>query len=197
MNVYAEVRGKYARNANNTKNTVEVPCIASRPSTSGSLINYSRRSFGREENRKEVQEEEAVKSSRPLNSETNAAKKRRYKEKDNNLKETEKNVEDGKEIDKDKINEKNMDEDGIVLEEGIEDDENQKRNKDEEDDDNDNEGEIKEDADKITEVSFKTTSSQKRYIEELEQLLRDERMRRIKAEGELERLSTRHGKKHQ
>ena len=122
---------------------------------------------------------------------------RRYKEKDNNLKETEKNVEDGKEIDKDKINEKNMDEDGIVLEEGIEDDENQKRNKDEEDDDNDNEGEIKEDADKITEVSFKTTSSQKRYIEELEQLLRDERMRRIKAEGELERLSTRHGKKHQ
>ena len=190
MNVYAEVRGKYSRNANNTKNTVEAPCIVSRPSTSGSLTTYSRRSFVAEEQKKQIQPEEAIKNSRPLNSEKIVVKKRHHKDKDIERKEQE----DGRENLKDKINENENDEDILVFGEGNEDDDQEgikeKGSGEENDDEN------KEESDKVTEVSFKTTSSQKRYIEELEQMLKIERMKRIKAEGELDRLSSRHSKRH-
>lgn len=210
MNVYAEVRGKYSRNANNTvNNLVQASGIVSRPSTSGSLMNYSRRSFGedrkkdsfKEDRTKEGRNEEEVeKAKRPLNSEERLViKTRRHREKDS-VSEARSSVDGEKRNkNKDKGGNKNKDEDEEKIgsdQEGLgeanEDLENQSGSESELEKEKE-----KEEADRVTEVSFKTTSSQRRYIEELEQMLREERIRRIKAEGELERLSSRKSHKRQ
>lgn len=174
MNVYAEVRGKYSRNANNTKNAIEAPCIVSRPTTSGSLRTYTRRSFVSDEPKKEV--EEQAKSNRPLNENKVAVKRRRIKDEFEKIKEE---------------NENENDEKAEKVEEGEDakvDIENFEADKDSQEE---NSEDSKEEADRVTEVSFKTTSSQKRYIEELENLLKEERLKRLKAEQKLHRLSSR------
>ncbi|CAG9310264.1 unnamed protein product [Blepharisma stoltei] len=56
---------------------------------------------------------------------------------------------------------------------------------------NKEEGAEKSEQDVISVHSFVTTSSQKRYIEELEDLLRQEKLRRIRAEEQLEKVSSR------
>ena len=179
MNVYAEVRGKYSRNANNT---IQAPNIVSRPTTSGSLTTYNKRFVAEEPKDQPVEE---PKTHRPVASEHKIVlKKRRYREKEHEAdKSKDKNLEEkGEKNDK---NDKNLEN----LEENSENPENDYE-KDSSDDSSDEKRQ--EEADKVTEVSFKTTSSQKRYIEELENLLKEERLRRLKAEGELQRLSSRH-----
>jgi hypothetical protein len=175
MNVYAEVRGKYSRNANNT---VQAPGVVSRPSTSGSLVTYNRRPLN-EEKKEQVEE---LKSQRPVASENIVTvKKKKHRETERNKEvefkdnETEKVIENDKDLE-------NNDKDAL----------------EDKEDYSENDSDIEknqEENDKVTEVSFKTTSSQKRYIEELETLLKEERLRRIKAEGELQRLSSRHSKR--
>ncbi|OMJ80915.1 hypothetical protein SteCoe_18724 [Stentor coeruleus] len=89
MNVYAEVRGKYSRNANNTiNNVVQSSGIVSRPTTSGSLTNYNRRAYLNEETTKqEPKVQEEPKNQRPLNNESKiVVKKRRTREKNSDKK---------------------------------------------------------------------------------------------------------------
>ena len=195
MNVYAEVRGKYSRNANNTKNAIEVPNVVSRPTTSGSLRTYTRRSFVSEENKKDQQVEEQGKTNRPLNSENKVVvKKRRVRDRD-----FDKNSEIGRGRPGDDKT-KEVIEEGDESKEGeedrdhvdIENFEGDKENGSQENSDDEN---SKEEADRVTEVSFKTTTSQRRYIEELENLLKEERLKRIKAEDKLERITTSHSKR--
>ena len=189
MNVYAEVRGKYSRNANNTKNAVEVPKLVSRPTTSGSLRTYTRRSFASEEHKKDQQVEEQPKTSRPLNFESKGIvsnRRVRHRDLDRNS-EIEKIKGAGDDKAKEKIEEE--DEKNHVDFENLEGD---KENGSQENSDDEH---SKEEADRVTEVSFKTTSSQKKYIEELENLLKEERMKRIKAEDKLQRVTSSHSKK--
>ena len=56
--------------------------------------------------------------------------------------------------------------------------------------------EIEDVEDKETELSGKASSSQQRYIEELERLLREEKIKRIKAEEKLERLTSKKSSRH-
>lgn len=186
MNVYAEVRGKYSRNANKTINSLpQVSGIVSRPSTSGSLTSYARKFNPIEENKRLEPIEEVKKSSRPLKEETKIAVKGK---KDENLIRQEL---------KGKDNEKGEEglQDLLVIDhdkEGAEDGDEM------EGEENDVVDELKEsenEEDRKTEVSFKTTSSQRRYIEELEMLLKQERIKRIEAEDKLQRISTSHSKR--
>jgi hypothetical protein len=193
MNVYAEVRGKYSRNANNTVNNLQqAPGILSRPSTSGSLVHYNRR-LGSADDRKEVEKEpaeEAPKQNRSVNNEGKVVVKRRR-------------VRD-KEKDEEKERKKEEVVDRLVVEEekegGEEEEEGEKEEKSEDGEGRENDGEEgegkEEEVDRKTEASFKTTSSQHRYIEELEKMLRMERIRRIEAEDKLQRLSTRNSRRH-
>ncbi|OMJ67566.1 hypothetical protein SteCoe_35220 [Stentor coeruleus] len=197
MNVYAEVRGKYARNANNTiNNAVQSSGIVSRPTTSGSLKGYTHRNYFKEEpDKKEIKPEEDPKNHRPLNNESKTViKKRRIydaniekikPEEDRLIIENRSNLDD--ENNKENENELNQKDQGSEVNNT---DEAGSENEDTILDEN-----LHEDPDKKTEVSFKTTSSQQRYIEELERLLKEERLKRIYAEDKLQRLSTSHSKK--
>ena len=174
MNVYAEVRGKYSRNANKTINSLpQVSGVVSRPSTSGSLVSYTRRYQQAEELKKPEVPEEPIKPSRPLKEEAKVSVRPK---KDNEEKEKEK----GELQDLLVLDNENRDGDGDSMV-----DEDRDKVEDLESPDNE---------DRKTEMSFKTTSSQRRYIEELEKLLKEERIRRIEAEEKLERISTSHSK---
>jgi hypothetical protein len=174
MNVYAEVRGKYSRNANKTINSLpQVSGVVSRPSTSGSLVSYSRKYQPEEVKKPEVVIEQ--RPSRPLKEEVKVS------------------VRAKKELEKDE-NEK--EEDLLVVDhDNLEGSEQGSKTDEEENDKVDDLENVVNDEDRVTEVSFKTTSSQRRYIEELEKLLKEERLKRIKAEEKLERISTSHSKK--
>ena len=196
MNVYAEVRGKYSRNANNTKNAVEVPKLVSRPTTSGSLRTYTRRSFASEEHKKDQQVEEQPKTSRPLNFESKGIvsnRRVRHRDLDRNS-EIEKIKGAGDDKAKEKIEEEDENKEKEEERNHV-DFENLEGDKENGSQENSDDEHSKEEADRVTEVSFKTTSSQKKYIEELENLLKEERMKRIKAEDKLQRGTSSHSKK--
>lgn len=179
MNVYAEVRGKYSRNANKTINTLpQVSGVVSRPSTSGSLVSYNRRYQPVEEARKPEVVEEPARSIRPLKEEVKVS----VRPKRENEKKDDDKVQ-GELQDLLVIDHENKDGDGDSM---VDDEEKDKV------DDLEN---LPNDEDRKTEMSFKTTSSQRRYIEELENLLKEERIRRIEAEEKLDRISTSHSKK--
>lgn len=195
MNVYAEVRGKYARNANNTiNNAVQSSGIVSRPTTSGSLKSYTHRNYFKEDPvKKEIKPEEDPKNHRPLNNESKLVlKKRRIYDVNNEKVKPEEDrlaTEDRGNLDNENNKEKEeneLNQDDQISENDEGDSENEDKILDEK---------LQEDPDKKTEVSFKTTSSQQRYIEELERLLKEERLKRIHAEDKLQRLSTSHSKK--
>ena len=177
MNVYAEVRGKYSRNANKTINSLpQVSGVVSRPSTSGSLVSYTRRYQPAEEQRKPEAVEDPAKPLRPLKEEAKVSVRPK---KDNERKDEEKGQ--GELQDLLVIDHENRDGDGDSMLD--------------EDRDKVDDLENPENLDRKTDMSFKTTSSQRRYIEELEKLLKEERIRRIEAEEKLERISTSHSKK--
>ena len=179
MNVYAEVRGKYSRNANKTINSLpQVTGVVSRPSTSGSLVSYTRRYQPAEEARKPEVAEEAARPVRPLKEEVRVSvrPKRDNEKRDEDKAQGE--LQDLLVIDHEK---KDGDGDSMV-----------------DDEENDRVDDLENhpvDEERKTEASFKTTSSQRRYIEELENLLKEERIRRIEAEEKLDRISTSHSKK--
>lgn len=144
LNVYAEVRGKYSRNANKTLNSIpKTNGILTRPSTAGSLKGYSQRSH-------EKTEEKVVK----------VEEKKRFNEETFKLRNVSKN---------EAVEEAEIKVEDEITDEGKEFEEIEERE---------------------TDLSVKTSSSQQRYIEELEKLLREERIKRIKAEEKLERLTS-------
>lgn len=180
MNVYAEVRGKYSRNANKTINSLpQVSGLVSRPSTSGSLTSYTRRFNVPEEVKRPDPVEEVQKPSRPLKEEIKVSVKGKKDEL------------------KSKENEKNDGElqDLLIINHDKEDGEDKEELEQEENDVVDELEKRDLEEDRKTEVSFKTTSSQRRYIEELEMMLKQERIKRIDAEEKLQRLSTSHSKR--
>lgn len=155
VNVYAEVRGKYARMP--ILNPSQKAGIVSRPATSGSLIKYSRGSHERHRSLPVsiVEDEEEIR--RPLAQEF-ATPKRSLVQKEIKSANSPRKIENSlPELDKSpKL--------PVVFEE---------RPKHVDDPESETESE---EAEVSTEFSFKTTSSQKKYIEELEQMLREERL---------------------
>ncbi|CAG9316556.1 unnamed protein product [Blepharisma stoltei] len=175
VNVYAEVRGKYARmpipNPNPTKSSV-----ISRPTTQGSLVKYSKRSHGRALSLP-PQEEQEAENKRPLAKEENSPKRNLVSRGSATSKISKKAV-------KVPTVEKSTNEKQDVLIIG----ENEEKQAEEVITEENEENEQEQDAE--TEYSFKTTSSQKKYIEELEKLLKEERVKRLKAEELLHSIRT-------
>jgi hypothetical protein len=185
LNVYAEVRGKYSRNANKTLNSFpQVSGLVTRPSTSGSLQGYSKKDHPSESKTKDVLE--SPKKNRPLVQENRVKFVLGLKEREKN---------EGSLKSELKVQEKDLGQGGTkeIVKNHLEldgDMENLDLNKDEEIGKGD--CEVEEDLDRRTEDSLKTTSSKIRYIEELERLLREERIRRIQAEEKLQKISPSH-----
>mmetsp|Transcript_1052 Transcript_1052/g.1062 ORF Transcript_1052/g.1062 Transcript_1052/m.1062 type:complete len:162 (+) Transcript_1052:191-676(+) len=146
----------------------------SRPTTSGSLIKYNRKSHERHSSLPDRIIEEDEEKSRPLVEEVSYPK-RKSTTRDNQSPRSPKKNEGILPLIEKKEKLPPLIED--IKKEIIENSE-----KINEEIDN-------EDEDTASEISFKTTSSQKKYIEELEQLLREERMLRIKLEEELKSLN--------
>ena len=181
--VYAEVRGKYARPPPLMQKTSSLLApkenmLISRPSTSGSLKprSSSFRNHLYQDSKPKEQESSPLKQPRLVyRSLSNNAHVTSEKNEDpvyKNLKEDKNN--ENKPVLDDK-NVENIEENKLI-------DENQEENKKIE-----NEDDFLRDG--LSYISGLTTSSQKRYIEELENLLRQEKLRRIQLEESLKKVT--------
>lgn len=168
-NVYAEVRGKYARLpvANEPQKQLGV---VSRPTTSGSYVKYSRKSQNRASSLP-PQDEVEVEVKRPLAQEEPARLKRNLVSRGSlSSRSSRKSVTVPAPIGSTHVNEAIEEINEDLQEENLENEEKM------------------DNGDAETEYSFKTTSSQRKYIEELEQMLRAERLKRLQAEEQLKKL---------
>lgn len=204
-NVYAEVRGKYARPAPPlekpvTSMSVFAPSenkLVTRPSTAGSL--RAKSSQGKHSRKKEEKSslKEIEDDRRSLASEATSVRSS-YSRRSHSSHRSSKSVHKYhpvKPVDepsvkfeesKDEVKEENN---GEVKEEVVENPEDVILVEPV------NEIEKESEKDTISVQSFVTTSSQKRYIEELEDLLRQEKLRRIRAEEQLVKVSSRGSKR--
>jgi len=162
-NVFAEVRGKYCR-APILNSSPGKNGITVRPTTQGSLV--SKRSHKRNSSTNDAGAQELPsRRSMPQEVSIKRPKPRKIEKKELQVKEPELKEHEPKEPEPKELEEI--------------------PNEAQELDNND----FQED-DQITVQSFKTTSSQRRYIEELENLLRQERMKRLTAEKKLKEISS-------
>ena len=183
VNVYAEVRGKYARPAPANKHAFKIPLLTpkenlliARPLTAGSLQSRSssyRKSIKHEQSPEKISE-------KPISQQY----KRRYRK-----------------LSHDDYSIENQEQNRITFEHDLEEKTSEKHeenindpeNKPEENDQINPEEMIENDTvplnDKSSEVTGLTTTSQKRYIQELELLLRKERLHRITLEESLRKVT--------
>ena len=214
-NVYAEVRGKYARPApvlNKAVKNYELNPVLSRPSTAGSLRPRSEKAAfdGNKLEKKEKKELLTEKFYRPVtptkvrSGSMNKTRKSFYYAKidDNSVNsENFKKDFDDKEVEKANIFDENEEkiEDGIkeqeieeIYEKTGENIENIEKN----DDENSHvqkvgfKDEQQTTLSHFSKASWKTTSSQRRYIQELESLLREEKLKRIQLEEKFNQISS-------
>ena len=191
LSLYGEVRGKYSRNAFKTINSLpNTTGLVSRPSTAGSLQKYSRKGHSTDSKNRKLDETSPA-SKRPLPYETRV----RFADEVVNYEKNGKREEGTGNYQEDCVK---MDDLAGLVKENEDGGKNDRENGGNEGNENRDcfddpidlvgEEEIEEkDFGKKTEVSFRTSKSQIRYIEELEKLIQEERSRRIQAEEKFQK----------